>query len=47
MPYILGIDTGGTNTDGVIIDCESKKVLCAAKAPTTKEYLPAGIKECD
>jgi len=46
MPYILGIDTGGTNTDGVIIDCESKKALHTAKAPTTKENLVTGIKEC-
>ena len=39
MGYILGIDTGGTFTDGVIIQESSKQIICKAKSPTTKENL--------
>ena len=39
----LGIDTGGTFTDSVVIDTESMKVLGKAKALTTKENLMRGI----
>lgn len=39
----LGIDTGGTYTDSVIIDLESGEVLCKAKALTTRENLTVGI----
>lgn len=46
MALILGIDTGGTYTDGVIIDSLSKEILCKAKAMTTKENLIIGIKNC-
>ena len=43
---ILGIDTGGTYTDGVIIDRESHEVLHTAKALTTPENLAEGIENC-
>lgn len=43
MKIGIGIDTGGTCTDGVIYDMEEKKILAAAKTPTTKEDLSLGI----
>lgn len=46
MSLILGIDTGGTYTDGVIIDSIGKKVLVKAKAFTTKSDLAIGIGNC-
>ncbi len=39
----LGIDTGGTYTDSVIIDFESGKILAKAKALTTRYDLSVGI----
>ena len=39
----VGIDTGGTCTDAVIYDMESRKILCGGKALTTKENLEIGI----
>ena len=46
MSFILGMDTGGTYTDAVIIDAKDRKVLCKAKALTTKDNLTTGIKNC-
>jgi len=46
MAFIMGIDTGGTYTDGVVVDTSSKKILCKAKALTTKQDLMIGISEC-
>ncbi|MDO4545224.1 MAG: hydantoinase/oxoprolinase family protein [Bacillota bacterium] len=46
MSFILGMDTGGTYTDGVIVDAATRKILCKAKALTTKEDLTIGIKNC-
>ncbi len=46
MPFILGMDTGGTYTDGVIVDAATKAIVCKAKALTTKEDLTLGIKDC-
>lgn len=46
MSFILGIDTGGTYTDGVIIDAKSRAIVCKAKAMTTKEDLTIGIDNC-
>ena len=46
MSYILGIDTGGTYTDGVLLDFEGKVVVAKAKAFTTPQDLTIGIKEC-
>ncbi|MCS7220968.1 MAG: hydantoinase/oxoprolinase family protein [Anaerolineae bacterium] len=40
---MLGIDTGGTYTDAVIIDLESDRVLASAKALTTHDDLSRGI----
>jgi len=42
----LGIDTGGTYTDGVVIDYESKEIRATAKARTTPHDLPLGIANC-
>ncbi len=39
----LGIDTGGTYTDAVVIDTDNLQVLAKAKALTTKENLARGI----
>ena len=39
----IGIDTGGTYTDAVIYEFETRQVLSSAKALTTKEDLSVGI----
>ena len=39
MNKILGIDTGGTYTDMVIVTADTKEVLCKHKTPTTKDDL--------
>lgn len=46
MAIALGIDTGGTYTDGVIIDLVEQKVVKKAKARTTREDLTKGITKC-
>ncbi|KGK86538.1 hypothetical protein DP73_16615 [Desulfosporosinus sp. HMP52] len=46
MPLILGIDTGGTFTDGVLLDLDTKDVWRKAKAFTTREDLSIGIRNC-
>ena len=46
MSLVLGIDTGGTYTDGVVVDLQSKKILKKAKALTTREDLAIGIRNC-
>ncbi|KJR49493.1 N-methylhydantoinase (ATP-hydrolyzing) [Desulfosporosinus sp. I2] len=46
MSYILGIDTGGTYTDGVLLNFEGKVVVAKAKAFTTPQDLTIGIEEC-
>ena len=43
MKLGIGIDTGGTYTDAVIYDFDSKKVLATAKSLTTKYDLKIGI----
>ncbi|MCD8351892.1 MAG: hydantoinase/oxoprolinase family protein [Planctomycetaceae bacterium] len=43
---ILGIDTGGTYTDGVILERESKRILAKAKTLTTPHDLVLGIQAC-
>lgn len=45
MSTVIGIDTGGTFTDGVIIDLDTKDILCAVKSPTTHQDLMIGIRE--
>ena len=43
MALVLGIDTGGTYTDSVVIDSDKRVVICKAKALTTKANLSEGI----
>lgn len=43
---ILGIDTGGTFTDGVAADGETGTILAKAKADTTRQDLSIGIAAC-
>ncbi|MCL2528962.1 MAG: hydantoinase/oxoprolinase family protein [Coriobacteriia bacterium] len=43
MKIGIGIDTGGTYTDAVIYDFESKEILGSSKALTTRENLTVGI----
>ena len=45
MKIGIGIDTGGTYTDAVIYDFESRQILGTSKALTTREDLSAGILE--
>ncbi|MCQ2078665.1 MAG: hydantoinase/oxoprolinase family protein [archaeon] len=42
--YGLGIDTGGTYTDSVIVDMGTDKVICFNKALTTRHDLVEGIR---
>ena len=46
MAINLGIDTGGTFTDGVVINTDTNEVLAKSKATTTKEDLSIGIANC-
>ena len=39
----IGIDTGGTCTDAVVYDLDTKEILGAGKALTTKSHLETGI----
>lgn len=41
----IGIDTGGTYTDAVLLDMDSGVVLAQAKAQTTKQRLATGIEQ--
>lgn len=43
--YIIGIDTGGTFTDAVLVDKQSAEVIAAAKKPTTHYQLAKGTGE--
>ncbi|MBM3190693.1 MAG: hypothetical protein FJZ90_18490, partial [Chloroflexi bacterium] len=45
MSIALGIDTGGTYTDAVLVEYETTRVLASAKALTTKHDLAVGIRE--
>jgi N-methylhydantoinase A/oxoprolinase/acetone carboxylase beta subunit len=45
MAIALGIDTGGTYTDAVLMDYETNRVLAHAKALTTKYNLAIGIRQ--
>lgn len=42
--YGLGIDTGGTYTDTVIIDLGTGDILCSSKSLTTRDDLSRGIR---
>jgi len=39
MTVALGIDTGGTYTDAVLVDYDTGEVLAAAKSLTTRHDL--------
>ncbi|MBT3315199.1 MAG: hydantoinase/oxoprolinase family protein [Anaerolineae bacterium] len=41
---VLGIDTGGTYTDGVLLEYHDRKVLASHKSLTTKQDFSIGIK---
>jgi N-methylhydantoinase A/oxoprolinase/acetone carboxylase beta subunit len=45
MNYGIGIDTGGTYTDAVLLDLDTGTVLRHAKALTTKHSLSVGIEQ--
>lgn len=40
--YLIGIDTGGTFTDAVLLDRQTGQVLATAKRPTTHQHLARG-----
>jgi N-methylhydantoinase A/oxoprolinase/acetone carboxylase beta subunit len=42
---VLGIDTGGTYTDGVLLDYHSREVLASHKSLTTKRDFSIGIEQ--
>ena len=42
---VLGIDTGGTYTDGILRDYQPRKVLAAHKSLTTKRDFSIGIEQ--
>ena len=44
MTFFLGVDTGGTYTDAVILEDE-EKVIASAKALTSRQDLAIGISE--
>ena len=44
MTTVLGIDTGGTYTDGVVLIRETKEIVASAKSHTTHENLIEGIR---
>lgn len=41
--YVIGIDTGGTFTDGVLLQYDTRKVISSAKSLTTREDLKKGV----
>ncbi|MDY6823840.1 MAG: hydantoinase/oxoprolinase family protein [Thermodesulfobacteriota bacterium] len=41
--YLLGIDTGGTFTDGVLLDYRTREIISAAKTLTTYGDLAEGV----
>ncbi len=41
--YAIGIDTGGTYTDTVVLDCADMSVVATAKSPTTHHDLSIGL----
>ena len=46
MSLALGIDTGGTYTDGVLMDLLTGEIKSKAKAFTTRRDLTVGIRKC-
>lgn len=43
MAYLLGVDTGGTYTDAVVLDEATDSVLASAKALTSRPDLAVGV----
>ena len=43
MKYCIGIDTGGTYTDAVLLDKDTGKVICRSKQPTTHHDVSIGV----
>ena len=43
MAYLLGVDTGGTYTDAVVLDTGSDQIIGKAKALTTRPELSNGV----
>ena len=43
--YNIGIDTGGTYTDAVIVDMRDRRIVASAKALTTRGDLSIGVTE--
>ena len=43
QPLVLGIDTGGTYTDGVLLEYNTHRILAAHKSLTTKRDFSIGI----
>lgn len=43
MAYLLGVDTGGTYTDAVVLDEATDQVLASAKSLTTRPDLALGV----
>ncbi|MGC1428220.1 MAG: hydantoinase/oxoprolinase family protein [Albidovulum sp.] len=43
MAYLLGVDTGGTYTDAVILDEKADRVIASAKSLTTRPDLSLGV----
>ncbi|MGM0612275.1 MAG: hydantoinase/oxoprolinase N-terminal domain-containing protein [Bacteroidota bacterium] len=41
--YLIGIDTGGTFTDGVLLNYANREVVSAAKSLTTRQDLKQGV----
>ncbi|CCO23872.1 hydantoinase/oxoprolinase N-terminal domain-containing protein [Maridesulfovibrio hydrothermalis] len=41
--YAIGIDTGGTYTDTVVVNCADSSVVATAKSPTTHHDLSLGL----
>lgn len=46
MALVMGIDTGGTYTDGVILDSDTRKILFKTKVFTQRNNLSSSINEC-
>ncbi|MFZ5760607.1 MAG: hydantoinase/oxoprolinase N-terminal domain-containing protein [Thermodesulfobacteriota bacterium] len=44
--YVIGIDTGGTYTDAVLLARSSGRLTASAKYPTTHHQLSLGISKC-